>query len=117
MTAAAAIGVSSVLSSGLSSALAAAEYGSAAYGKLVPVIIKLTGEAVLAGEAAAELGTDYLDTSEAETKTEALSRISSEAENSLRNLYPDLEIGYRYNVLINGFSCSLPENLIAEARN
>lgn len=117
MTAAAAIGFSSVLNCGSLSALAAYEHGTTKAGKLVPVIIKLSGEAVLAGEEAAELGTDYLDTSEAEEKATALSRISSEAEDSLRNLYPALEVGYHYDVLMNGFSCKLPENLIAQARN
>lgn len=68
MTAAAAIGFSSVLNCGSLSALAAYEHGTTKAGKLVPVIIKLSGEAVLAGEEAAELGTDYLDTSEAEEK-------------------------------------------------
>ena len=117
MTAAAAIGFSSVLNCGSLSALAAYEHGTTKAGKLVPVIIKLSGEAVLAGEEAAEQGTDYLDTSEAEEKATALSRISSEAEDSLRNLYPALEVGYHYDVLMNGFSCKLPENLIAQARN
>ena len=116
MTAAAAIGAATVFNSGLSSALAAAEYETAKSEKLVPVIISLSGEAVLAGEEAAELGTDYLDTPEAEEKSEVLSSISSEAENYLRNLYPELNIGYRYNVLTNGFSCKLPENLIDEAK-
>ncbi|MBQ6213258.1 MAG: hypothetical protein IJJ57_10265, partial [Ruminococcus sp.] len=60
MTAAAAIGFSSVLNCGSLSALAAYEHGTTKAGKLVPVIIKLSGEAVLAGEEAAEQGTDYL---------------------------------------------------------
>ena len=116
MTAAAVIGGTSVMNCGLSAALAAAEYDAAKVENLVPVIISLSGEAVLAGEEAAEMGTDYLDTAESDAKAAALSRISSEAEASLRTLYPDLEIGYRYNVLTNGFSCELPEELLDEAR-
>ena len=113
MTTAALIGSSTVINCGLPAALAA-EYES---GKLVPVIISLSGEAVLAGEAAANQGTDYLDTAEAEEKAAALRQISSEAEASLRALYPDLEIGYRYDVLTNGFSCELPESLLDDARS
>lgn len=116
MTAAAVLGGTSVMNCGLSAALAAAEYDAAKAENLVPVIISLSGEAVLAGEEAAEMGTDYLDTAESDAKAAALSRISSEAEASLRTLYPDLEIGYRYNVLTNGFSCELPEELLDEAR-
>ncbi|SHM79935.1 Fn3-like domain-containing protein [Ruminococcus flavefaciens] len=114
MTAAAVIGGATVLNCGLPAALAA-EYEAAATGKLVPVIISLSGDAVLVGEEAAKLGTDYLDTPEAEEKALSLNKISSEAEAYLRNLYPDLEIGYRYNVLMNGFSCELPEGLLDEA--
>ena len=112
MTAAAVIGGSAVLNCGLAAAFAAEEDG-----KLVPVIISLGGDAVLAGEEAAKLGTDYLDTADSEEKAAALRQISSEAEASLRSLYPDLEIGYRYNVLMNGFSCELPENLLDRARS
>ena len=89
---------------GLSAALAASEYEAAKAENLVPVIISLSGEAVLAGEEAAEMGTDYLDTAESGENAAELRQISSEAEAYLRSLYPDLEIGYRYNVLTNGFS-------------
>lgn len=116
MTTAALIGGTTVLNCGLSAALAA-EYEAADYGDLVPVIVSLSGEAVLAGEGAAELGTDYLDTDASEEKAAALRRISSEAEADLRKLYPDLEVGYRYNILSNGFSCELPANLLDEARS
>ena len=117
MTTAALIGGSAIMNCGLSAALAAAEYEAVKSDKLVPVIISLSGEAMLAGKEAAKMGTDYLDTAESDSKAAALSRISSEAEASLRSLYPDLEIGYRYNVLTNGFSCELPENLLDEARS
>lgn len=117
MTTAAVLSGSAVMNCGLASALAAAEYDAAQAEKLVPVIISLNGDAVLAGEEAAKLGTDYLDTAEAEAKTAALRQISSEAEASLRNLYPDLEIDYRYDVLMNGFSCELPESLLNDARS
>ena len=93
MTTAALIGGSAVLNCGLPAALAA----EAKDGKLIPVIISLSGDAVLAGEAAAEMGTDYLDTAEAEAKA------------------AELEISYRYEVLMNGFSCSLPAGLLDEA--
>ena len=113
MTTAALIGGSAVLNCGLPAALAA----EAKDGKLVPVIISLSGDAVLAGEEAAEMGTDYLDTAEADTKAASLREISSQAEEYLRSLYPELEISYRYDVLMNGFSCSLPAGLIDEARS
>lgn len=116
MTASAIIGGSSVMNCGLSAALAASRYDAEKYESLVPVIISLSGEAVLAGEEAAEMGADYLDTAGSEEKAAALRQISSEAEDYLRSLYPELEIGYRYNVLTNGFSCELPEDLLDEAR-
>ncbi len=115
MTAAAAIGCSAVLNSGLPAALQAAAYDAAEAGKLVPVIVRLSGEAVLAGAEAAALGTDYLDTADAVSKAETLRQISSEAEAELRSLYPELEIGYRYELLTNGFSCELPADLLDEA--
>ena len=111
MTTAALIGGSAVLNCGLPAALAA----EAKDGKLIPVIISLSGDAVLAGEAAAEMGTDYLDTAEADAKAASLRQISSQAEEYLRSLYPELEISYRYDVLMNGFSCSLPAGLLDEA--
>ena len=116
MTAAMAIGSSAVLSCGLPSALAAEAQEAEEAGKLVPVIIRLSGEAVLAGEGAAQLGTDYLDTPEATAKAEALRQTSSEAEAAIRSLYPELEVGYRFDLLMNGFSCELPKGLLDEAR-
>lgn len=116
MTASAIIGSFSVMNCGLSAALAASRYDAEKYESLVPVIISLSGEAVLSGEEAAEMGTDYLDTAESGEKAAELRQISSEAEAYLRSLYPDLEIGYRYNVLTNGFSCELPEDLLDKAR-
>ncbi|WP_295071672.1 S8 family serine peptidase [Ruminococcus sp.] len=117
MTAAAMIGGASVLNCGLSAALAASEYDAEKSEDLVSVIISLSGEALLSGEEAAEQGTDFLDTAESDEKAEVLRQISSEAEASLRTLYPDLEVGYHYNVLTNGFSCKLPENLLDQARS
>ncbi|MBR3419995.1 MAG: S8 family serine peptidase [Oscillospiraceae bacterium] len=117
MTAAAAISGAAIMNCGFPSAAAEAAYKAAESGKLVPVIVRLSGEAVLAGEAAAQLGTDYLDTADAEIKAAALRQISSEAEAALRSLYPDLEIGYRYDLLMNGFSCELPAGLLNEARS
>ena len=115
MTAAAAISGAAVMNCGLPAAAASAAYKAAESGKLVPVIVRLSGEAVLAGEEAAQLGTDYLDTADAGAKAAALLQISNEAEAELRSLYPDLEVGYRYDLLMNGFSCELPAGLLDEA--
>lgn len=117
MTSAVALGCSAVLSSGLTSALAAAAQDAAEARELVPVIVRLSGEAVLSGNGAAQQGTDYLDTAEARAKTSALRQISNEAEAEIRSLYPDLEVGYHFELLTNGFSCELPKGVIDEARS
>ncbi|MBR3043508.1 MAG: S8 family serine peptidase [Oscillospiraceae bacterium] len=117
ITAAAVVGCTAVLNCGLPAELSAAAYQAEEAGKLVPVIVRLSGEAVLAGAEAAELGTDFLDTAEADAKSAALRRISSEAEASLRALYPGLEICYRYDLLMNGFSCELPAGLLDKAES
>ncbi len=116
MAAAAALGCSAVIGTG-SEARAEAETTESSLSAPVPVIIKLNGEAVLGGQGAAELGTDYLDTPEAASQTAELQRISAEAEEYIRSIYPELNIGYRYDLLMNGFSCELPEELFDDVRS
>lgn len=82
---------------------------------LVSVVVKLHGDAVLATDAAAGQGTDFIGTSEAEAIQQQLSQERESAEAALRALYPALEVGYQYDLLLNGFSCELPKHLIARA--
>lgn len=117
MTAAAAIGCSAALSSGFPAALAAETRGTAASDELVSVIVKLSGDGLLTGQEAAVQGTDYLDTAAAASKEASLAQISSAAEAEIRSMYPDLKIDYRYDLLMNGFSCDLPESLIDRVRS
>ena len=80
----------------------------------VSVIIKVAGKAVMEQPAARELGTDFLDTEEAAQLTAQCAAVQQAVEGRIRALYPELEVGYHYSTLYNGFSCSLPENLIAK---
>lgn len=82
--------------------------------ELVRVIVTVKGEPVLAGEDAAEMGTQYLETDEAAEKTEELIDNQTRAVRYIRGLYPDMEKEYAYTALINGFSCEIPAKLIGE---
>ena len=79
---------------------------------LVPVIVTVRGDAVLATEEGAKQGADYLETDEAADLTAALEAAQQRVQAQIRGLYPALEVGFSYSVLVNGFSCELPERLI-----
>ena len=91
--------------------------GSGDMQAIVPVIVTLPGDAVLATDTAAGQGTDFVDSPEAQTLQDALSHQQAEAEAALRSLYPSLEVEYHYDMVANGFSCKLPKGLIVQAQS
>ncbi|MDO4864052.1 MAG: S8 family serine peptidase [Ruminococcus sp.] len=82
--------------------------------ELVEVIVKLSGDAVLAAPEASGQGTDYIDTAAAQSAEEKLLAAQDKAEKHIRRLYPALEIKRRFTLTANGFTCTVPENIISE---
>ena len=80
--------------------------------ELVTVIVKVSGDAVLTTPEGAEQGSEFLITDEAVQMSEALENTQSRVQNEIRKLYPEMQVGYSYSVLYNGFSCEIPEYLI-----
>lgn len=112
LVAAAAMSCSPLLNlTGMGISAAAAEETDAA-NELVPVIVTVAGDAVLATDAGAAQGADFLDTDEAAQIGAALEAEQRSVQDAIRLFYPALEIKYSYNVLINGFACEIPEHLI-----
>lgn len=85
--------------------------------QLIPVIVKLKGDSVLASDQAADMGAEFIDSPQAEKIGTVIESLQDRAEGYLRQLYPDLEIGFRYSLVFNGFSCQLPESVIEEAKS
>lgn len=83
---------------------------------LVSVIVTLTGDAVLASDAAAQQGAAFVETDEAQRMQARLDSVQTIAEEELRALYPALTVGYHYHLVQNGFSCKLPESLLGQAQ-
>ncbi|MBP0971214.1 MAG: S8 family serine peptidase, partial [Oscillospiraceae bacterium] len=80
----------------------------------VTVIVKVTGDAVMAQPEAVEMGSDYLETDEAMQLTAQYKAVQEAVQERIRAFYPDLQVGFSYSALYNGFSCELPENLIEQ---
>lgn len=85
--------------------------------ELVTVIVKVTGDAVMTTPEGVEQGSEFLNTDEAVQMSEALESTQSHVQNEIRKLYPEMQVGYSYSVLYNGFSCDIPENLIDAIKN
>jgi SSS family solute:Na+ symporter len=83
---------------------------------LASVIVTVRGDALLATEEGASQGADYLETDEAADRTAALKAVQQRVQAQIRGFYPALEVGFSYSVLVNGFSCELPEALIPAVR-
>ncbi len=98
--------------SGFSAKAALAEYSG---DELVPVIVTLRGDAVLNAPCAEGKDTGFLDSEAAAELTGELLVQQEKVQNEIRRFYPELEVGYSYSVLINGFSCRLPECLVDDA--
>ncbi|MBQ8960220.1 MAG: S8 family serine peptidase [Ruminococcus sp.] len=90
---------------------------SAQEDQIVPVIVKLKGDAVLATEQASGMGAEFIETPQAEKLSSVIGKAQDRAVSALRELYPELEVGFRYSLVFNGFSCELPESLIEEAKS
>ena len=115
LTAAAAIGCSSLIGNGLPLSAAAAQSLDAvqsAGSKPVPVIVRVTGKPILTTAEGAAEGDAFLTTPEAVRMAESLKSTQGYVQDEIRRLYPELAVKYSYSVLYNGFSCELPENLI-----
>ena len=115
LTAAAAIGCSSLIGNGLPLPAAAAQSQDAvqsASSKPVPVIVRVTGKPILTTAEGAAQGDAFLTTPEAVRMAESLKSTQGYVQDEIRRLYPELAVKYSYSVLYNGFSCELPENLI-----
>ena len=83
---------------------------------LVNVIVKVSGEAILATSEGIEQGDDFLETEQAVQIAESLEDTQSYVQEQIRELYSELEVKYSYSVLYNGFSCEIPENLIEQIK-
>ena len=82
----------------------------------VTVIVKVAGDAVMAQPEAAGAGTGYLDTEQAAQQAEQCAALQQSVQDSIRQFYPALQVGFSYSALYNGFSCKLPANLIERVR-
>ena len=76
----------------------------------VNVIVTLDADALLPG-----LTAEQLVTPEAAAESAVIAAEQDAVIAQLTEWYPELEVGYRYNVLTNAFSCKLPENLLDDA--
>ncbi|MBR6719171.1 MAG: S8 family serine peptidase [Oscillospiraceae bacterium] len=93
------------------SAVSTAETAAVSDETPVPVIVTLEAEALLADGRQA----DYLCTPEAAAQSEAIRAGQEAVIAQMTALYPALTVDYRFLTLTNGFSCMLPEYLIAQA--
>lgn len=82
----------------------------------VSVIVTVKGDALLSGGEGAEMGADFLLTDRAEEMAADIAKDQERAFCYIKALYPETELGFSYNTLLNGFSCTLPEELIGEVK-
>lgn len=113
LTAAAVLGCTGVIGSGgwmmTGSAAEVIDYSN---DELFPVIVKVSGEAVMATQEGEIQGADFLETSEAEQLSDHLETVQERVQRGIRSFYPELDVKFSYSTLINGFYCELPESLI-----
>ena len=83
---------------------------------LVPVIVKVAGDAVLAHPDAENAGADFLESDLAKQIEAECSAVQQSVQNNIRRLYPELNVSFSYTTLYNGFSCELPADLIEQVR-
>ncbi|MCQ2416819.1 MAG: S8 family serine peptidase [Oscillospiraceae bacterium] len=115
LTAAAMMSCSVALGSGgwsLEGAAASVAVGDYSNDERVPVIVKVSGDAVLATAEGMANGDAFLDSAEAERMEQNLESVQARVERNIRSFYPELTIKYNYSVLYNGFYCDMPESLI-----
>ncbi|MBQ8965913.1 S8 family serine peptidase [Ruminococcus sp.] len=81
--------------------------------EMVDIIVELYGEPILSDD----LGTltaDYLDTRAARDRAAQLDNKRQAAIAEIKCLYPQAEIRFVYDSLLNGFSCTIPEEFLDE---
>lgn len=83
----------------------------------VTFIVEVEGDALLASDAAAQLGTDYIDTSEAQKRESELlktqKRVLSEIQ---KKTGIKTGAGYTYTAVLNGFSIDAPKSKMDEIK-
>ncbi|SEL34406.1 S8 family serine peptidase [Ruminococcus albus] len=86
------------------------------YDDIVHVIVELYGDPILAADTG-DMGSDYLDTSAAQRRSQQLKSLRKNAFSEILSIYPDAELDFTYDAVFNGFSCTLPSELIDEAED
>ena len=61
------------------------------------------------------MGREFMETDAASELESVLADRQARVQEQIRQIYPELEVRFSYTLLTNGFSCALPENLIAAA--
>lgn len=82
---------------------------------MISVIITLNSGALLESDAASGAGADFIGTGDAEKITGEIASAQEQVQDEIRSFFPELKVDYSYSVLLNGFSCELPESLIDDA--
>lgn len=75
----------------------------------VKVVVSLKQDSLLE-----QFGSDALGTDETAGAADSIASQQKRVQKQIRSLYPALEVGASYNVLMNGFSCELPGYLIPQ---
>ena len=88
-----------------------AEAAAQAKEEPISVLISLDSEALLS-----DGGLDCHGTDESEIRQARIRSTQMRAEESIRQIYPELVITRRYSTLICGFACELPESLLEAVR-
>ena len=112
-------GIISALSITASSVMPAAAQvvdTSPEYDDIVHVIVELYGDPILAADTG-DMGADYLDTAAAQARSQQLENLRHNAFGEILSIYPDAEFDFTYDSVFNGFSCTLPRELIDEAED
>ena len=78
--------------------------------ELVKVIVTLYGDPILAMDGAEE-GADFLDSSLARDRAEQLANNRERVFDEILDLYPQATLDLTYDSLLNGFACTVPEEL------
>ncbi|MCC8160158.1 MAG: S8 family serine peptidase [Oscillospiraceae bacterium] len=83
----------------------------------VTFIVQVEGDALLATQEAAELGTDYLKTDEAEAKETALLKTQSQVLGKIQSKAKvESGVKYTYTAVLNGFAIDAPKSKLEEIK-
>lgn len=86
------------------------------YDNIVHVIVELYGDPILAADTG-DMGSDYLDTAAAQRRSQQLEALRKNAFGEILSIYPDAKLDFTYDAVFNGFSCTLPDELLDEAED